>query len=63
MIAALSLQQIARATGGRLIGSDCQVLSLSTDSRKIEKGGAYLALSGERYDGHDFIADAVEKGA
>lgn len=63
MIAALSLKQIADATDGQLFGNDCRVVALSTDSRKVEKGSAYLALKGERYDGHDFVADAVAKGA
>ncbi|HCS28155.1 MAG TPA: UDP-N-acetylmuramoyl-tripeptide--D-alanyl-D-alanine ligase [Spongiibacteraceae bacterium] len=63
MMAALSLKHIAAATGGQLRGSDCQINALSTDSRKIEKGNAYLALCGDRFDGHDFAAEAVAKGA
>lgn len=63
MMAALSLKQIAHATGGRMLGGDCQFDSLSTDSRNIEKGSAYLALSGERFDGHEFVDDARTKGA
>lgn len=63
MMAALSLEQIAKVTGGKLVGNDCQVTSLSTDSRKIDSGSAYLALSGERFDGHDFVAAAAARGA
>ena len=36
---------------------------VSTDSRKIEEGQLYVALVGERFDGHDFVADAVARGA
>jgi len=36
---------------------------LSTDSRKIRPGELFWALSGERYDGHDFALKAVERGA
>lgn len=63
MMTALSLKQIAAATGGQLRGFDCQVRLLSTDSRRIEEGSAYLALCGDRFDGHDFVADAAAKGA
>ncbi|MGK5083025.1 UDP-N-acetylmuramoyl-tripeptide--D-alanyl-D-alanine ligase [Bdellovibrionota bacterium FG-1] len=34
-----------------------------TDSRKIEPGCLFVALQGEKYDGHEFIASALEKGA
>jgi UDP-N-acetylmuramoyl-tripeptide--D-alanyl-D-alanine ligase len=33
------------------------------DSRKIEKGSLFVAIKGEKYDGHDFILDALKKGA
>jgi UDP-N-acetylmuramoyl-tripeptide--D-alanyl-D-alanine ligase len=36
---------------------------VSTDSRSILKGQLYVALVGERFDGHDFVADAVSRGA
>ena len=35
----------------------------STDTRTLQPGDTYVAIRGETYDGHDFIADAVEKGA
>ena len=34
-----------------------------TDSRSVEEGQLYVALVGERFDGHDFVADATSKGA
>ncbi|MGQ0813328.1 MAG: UDP-N-acetylmuramoyl-tripeptide--D-alanyl-D-alanine ligase [Gemmatimonadota bacterium] len=37
--------------------------AISTDSRQITAGGLYVALKGERFDGHDFLADAAAKGA
>lgn len=37
------------------------IQNLSTDSRNIKKGDAFLALSGERFDGHDFIGEAIKK--
>lgn len=36
---------------------------VSTDSRDIQEGQLYVALSGGRFDGHDFVADATSKGA
>jgi UDP-N-acetylmuramoyl-tripeptide--D-alanyl-D-alanine ligase len=35
----------------------------SIDSRSIRKGEAFIALCGRHYDGHDFIAEAIKKGA
>ncbi len=58
---AIDLEKI---TGGDLIGrSDVDVGRFSIDSRKIRKGEVFIALKGERYDGHDFIKDAFSKGA
>ena len=34
-----------------------------TDSRSVEPGDLFLALPGENYDGHDFVADALARGA
>lgn len=35
----------------------------STDSRTVERGDLFVALKGERYDGHDFLAEAAARGA
>ena len=42
---------------------DAALNGLSTDSRNIAQGQLFLALKGERYDGHDFITQAVDQGA
>ena len=39
------------------------VRSITTDTRKIGKGDVFVALRGERFDGHDYLADAVKDGA
>jgi len=36
---------------------------VSTDSRSVSEGDVYVALVGDRFDGHDFVADAFSKGA
>lgn len=42
---------------------DIKVSGVTADNRKIDKGFAFVAVSGTRFDGHDFISDAAEKGA
>ena len=39
------------------------VFSISTDSRNISSNDIYLPLKGEKFDGHNFINDALKKGA
>ena len=36
---------------------------ISIDSRKIKENDVYIALKGKKYDGHDFIPEAINKGA
>lgn len=36
---------------------------VTTDTRKVEEGMLFVALKGEKFDGHDFIAEAAKKGA
>lgn len=39
------------------------ISNITDDSRRIENGSLFVAVSGEKYDGHVFLSDAVEKGA
>lgn len=39
------------------------ISSIVIDTRELQKGDLFVALKGDRFDGHDFINDAVEKGA
>lgn len=60
--------EIAAVTGGRLHRIDTEtaaapVTAVEFDSRRIGPGGLFLALPGERADGHDFAAQAVTRGA
>jgi UDP-N-acetylmuramoyl-tripeptide--D-alanyl-D-alanine ligase len=59
----LSLLDIAKVLGASLQGVDSIITSVSTDSRKIEPGCLFVALQGERFDGHEFCAQAVRDGA
>jgi UDP-N-acetylmuramoyl-tripeptide--D-alanyl-D-alanine ligase len=63
---ALTLAEIAEIVGGRLHatdGSPTVTGSIEFDTRKVTEGGLFLALPGERVDGHDFAAQAVASGA
>jgi UDP-N-acetylmuramoyl-L-alanyl-D-glutamate--2,6-diaminopimelate ligase len=42
---------------------DIDILNMEFDSRRVIPGTLYIALKGERFDGHDFIPEAVRKGA
>ena len=59
----MSLNEIAQACQGRLIGSDTTISSVSTDSRNMAEKGLFVALIGERFDAHSFISVAQEQGA
>lgn len=56
------LSDAATAVNGRLT-KDGSFKGVYTDSRKPVVGGLFVALEGERFDGHDFIKNAVEDGA
>ncbi len=62
-MARLKLSEIARITGGELIGEDRECVGLATDSRKVKVGQLFAALKGERDDGHRYVIDAVQRGA
>ncbi len=51
--------------GGRLLQGrpDGSVTSVAYDSRRVQPGALFVALSGRRVDGHDYVADAVARGA
>jgi UDP-N-acetylmuramoyl-tripeptide--D-alanyl-D-alanine ligase len=62
-----TLDRIAAAlepySSGALPRGSTQVHGITTDTRKIGKGDVFLALKGERFDGHDYLRDAVRDGA
>lgn len=63
----MSLNEISQACGGIYHGdpalAEREVSSVSTDSRKVEKDGLFIALKGARADGHDFIPQVIAGGA
>ncbi len=60
---AMTLHQAARAIGARASGEDVAINGVSTDTRTLRPGQLFVALHGPHFDGHDYIAQAIEKGA
>ncbi len=62
----LTLAEIAAAVGGKVRDADPETVvtgSVEYDSREVGRGGLFVALPGERVDGHDFAEAAVAQGA
>ncbi len=61
-----TLNEILECTGGSLLAGDagpCRVSGVSTDTRTIRRNQLFIAIKGESFDGHDFLAKAVAMGA
>lgn len=59
----MTLSDIAKAIDAQLLGEDISVEAVSTDTRQLQGGELFVALIGERFDAHDFIADASKAAA
>ncbi|MGE5314713.1 MAG: UDP-N-acetylmuramoyl-tripeptide--D-alanyl-D-alanine ligase [Acidobacteriota bacterium] len=64
----LSLSDLALLPGAKLssrapLSGASRLSGVSTDSRAVSKGGVFVALRGEKFDGHAFVPDVVEAGA
>jgi UDP-N-acetylmuramoyl-tripeptide--D-alanyl-D-alanine ligase len=59
------LKDLIRITKGKLIQGDLKtkIKNFSTDTRTLKKGDVFIALKGENFDGHQFLNDAIKKGA
>src|SRR5258708_38421984 len=62
---ARSLNYIAQACGGELVRGSPETLvrRVCTDARQAKAGDLFFAITGERFDGHDFIGEVAAKGA
>jgi UDP-N-acetylmuramoyl-tripeptide--D-alanyl-D-alanine ligase len=59
----LSFEEILVATGGRLLyGKPNGVEGISIDSRTIREGELFVAIKGARFDGHNFVSQALNRG-
>jgi UDP-N-acetylmuramoyl-tripeptide--D-alanyl-D-alanine ligase len=69
MSALMTISELARALSARGVPAELSgdghvgFSSVSTDSRTLSAGALFVALSGERFDGHDYVARARENGA
>lgn len=66
MIGCFSLAELVPVLDGRLEGSDGRDITIdrvSTDTRRIQPGDLFVALRGEHFDAHDFVAQAQGLGA
>lgn len=59
----MRLSEAAIATHGIVIGNDVEFTSVGTDSRAITQGQLFVALKGENFDGHDYVAQSLAQGA
>ena len=56
-------QDCLNAIGGQLLQGDpdCLFRGVSINSRTVSKGALFVCIKGERFDGHDFLADVIDK--
>lgn len=59
----MSVQEAARAVKGEWSGENAYFTGVSTDSRTVGRGDLFIALIGDKFDGHNFIAEVKAKGA
>lgn len=63
----MTIQEIIEAVGGTLLGDwgdlGQEITRVETDSRTMHEGSLFVPLTGERFDGHAYIAAALEGGA
>src|SRR5438105_653604 len=59
-----SVEYICDAVSGRLEGPGSRIITgISTDSRTVREGDCFIAVAGEKFDGHKFVGEALKKGA
>ena len=63
MLKPLLLSEVAAALQERVVEADCRFNGVSIDSRAITKGQLFIALTGPRFDGHDYLNEVAAKGA
>ena len=59
----LNLYEIAEMVEGAINGADIPVAGISIDSRTIKPGDLFIAIRGERFNGHNFVETAAASGA
>lgn len=59
------VSELLKIIGARLVSEDegVKIKGISIDTRTLQRGEAFIAIKGPNFDGHDFIQDAIDKGA
>ncbi|MCA5971270.1 MULTISPECIES: UDP-N-acetylmuramoyl-tripeptide--D-alanyl-D-alanine ligase [Pseudomonas] len=63
MLKPMTFRELVVPLDARLVGGDCSFAGVSTDSRGIEPGQLFVALTGPRFDGHEYLDQVAAKGA
>ncbi|MEE5129021.1 UDP-N-acetylmuramoyl-tripeptide--D-alanyl-D-alanine ligase [Pseudomonas alliivorans] len=63
MLKPLTFSELVAPLNARLAGRDCSFDGVSTDSRAIVPGQLFIALTGPRFDGHEYLDQVAAKGA
>ncbi|MDH3993862.1 MAG: Mur ligase domain-containing protein, partial [Gammaproteobacteria bacterium] len=63
MMRSMTLAEICAPLGATLLGADCEFHGVSTDSRTVCSGDLFVALRGEQFDGHEYLAQVAAAGA
>src|ERR1700690_2605195 len=63
MDAMMDMREAALGAGGEARGANVRFAAVSSDTRTIAEGALFVALRGERFDGHDYLAVARARGA
>ncbi len=63
MFRAWHLAELTPVLDGQLLGADVQILRVHTDSRSLRSGDLFVALTGDNFDGHDYLPQAEAAGA
>ncbi len=59
----MRVSEAAQAIAGKARGADLTFLAVGTDTRTLQRGALFVALRGDRFEGHDFVRFALESGA
>lgn len=63
----IGIQDIVKVSGGIVLNGcstdECYITHVTANSGEVEKGSLFLAIEGERTDGHKYVKDAFDKGA
>ena len=59
----INLSELASYLSVDFYGDDLKINKIVTDSRKIQKGNLFVAISGKKFDGHNYIINAIQHGA